>query len=345
MKGKWYSIQNKAGGETADIYIFDEIGTYGVTAQEFINDIKDLKGTSINLRINSLGGDVFDGMAMYNVIKRREAKTTVYIEGIAASIATIIALGADEVVMAENSLFMIHNAWGGTMGEAKDMRKTADTLDKISGELTDIYRKKTGLSYEALQEMMDEETWLNAEEAYELGFVDVISDSIKVAAKYDVSKFKNITEEEIQNKLNINIKNRKMTNELKEWFNNKVEEIVAAVKGDAKVSEDVVEETTVNVMLGDKEDIMNKMSDFETNNIELANKISSLEEELANAKGTNLTLTEEVEALNAKINKADAKGTEIVTEADPAVVENKKEDANAGFYNAMAQRIRNKFNN
>ena len=345
MKGKWYSIQNKAGGETADIYIFDEIGTYGVTAQEFINDIKDLKGTSINLRINSLGGDVFDGMAMYNVIKRREAKTTVYIEGIAASIATIIALGADEVVMAENSLFMIHNAWGGTMGEAKDMRKTADTLDKISGELTDIYRKKTGLSYEALQEMMDEETWLNAEEAYELGFVDVISDSIKVAAKYDVSKFKNITEEEIQNKLNINIKNRKMTNELKEWFNNKVEEIVTAVKGDVKVSKDVVEETTINVTLADNEDIMNKMSDFETNNIELKNKISSLEEELANAKGTNLTLTEEVEALNAKINKADAKGTEIVTEADPAVVENKKEDANAGFYNAIAERMRNKFNN
>ena len=345
MKGKWYSIQNKAGGETADIYIFDEIGTYGVTAQEFINDIKDLKGTSINLRINSLGGDVFDGMAMYNVIKRREAKTTVYIEGIAASIATIIALGADEVVMAENSLFMIHNAWGGTMGEAKDMRKTADTLDKISGELTDIYRKKTGLSYEALQEMMDQETWLNAEEAYELGFVDVISDSIKVAAKYDVSKFKNITEEEIQNKLNINIKNRKMTNELKEWFNNKVEEIVTAVKGDVKVSKDVVEETTINVTLADNEDIMNKMSDFETNNIELTNKISSLEEELANAKGTNLTLTEEVEALNAKINKADAKGTEIETDSDPVVVENKKEDANAGFYNAIAERMRNKFNN
>ena len=345
MKGKWYSIQNKAGGETADIYIFDEIGTYGVTAQEFINDIKDLKGTSINLRINSLGGDVFDGMAMYNVIKRREAKTTVYIEGIAASIATIIALGADEVVMAENSLFMIHNAWGGTMGEAKDMRKTADTLDKISGELTDIYRKKTGLSYEALQEMMDEETWLNAEEAYELGFVDVISDSIKVAAKYDVSKFKNITEEEIQNKLNINIKNRKMTNELKEWFNNKVEEIVTAVKGDVKVSKDVVEETTINVTLADNEDIMNKMSDFETNNIELTNKISSLEEELANAKGTNLTLTEEVEALNAKINKADAKGTEIETDSDPVVVENKKEDANAGFYNAMADRIKVKFSN
>ena len=344
MTEKWYNIQNKAG-ETADVYIFDEIGTYGITAQEFINDIKGLKDLPINLRINSLGGDVFDGMAMYNVIKRREAKTTVYIEGIAASIATIIALGADEVIMAENSLFMIHNAWGGTMGEAKDMRKTADTLDKISGELTDIYRKKTGLSYEALQEMMDEETWLNAEEAYEAGFVDVISDSIKVAAKYDVSKFKNITQEQIQNKLSININNKKMTNELKEWFNNKVEEIVTAVKGDVKVSKDIVEETTINVNLGDNDEIMNKISEFETNNIELSNKITSLEEELVNAKGTNETLTEEVEALNAKINKADATGTEIVTEADPAVVENKKEDANAGFYNAMAERVRIKFNN
>jgi ATP-dependent Clp endopeptidase proteolytic subunit ClpP len=344
MTEKWYNIQNKAG-ETADVYIFDEIGTYGITAQEFITDIKDLKDTPINLRINSLGGDVFDGMAMYNVIKRREAKTTVYIEGIAASIATIISLGADEVVMAENSLFMIHNAWGGTMGEAKDMRKTAETLEKITGELTDIYRKKTGLSYDALAEMMDEETWLNANEALEMGFIDTISDSIKVAAKYDVSKFKNITQEEIQNKLSININNKKMTNELKEWFNNKVEEIVTAVKGDVKVSADVAEQTAITVNLGDNDEIKNKISEFESSNIELSNKISLLEEELVASKGTNETLTQEVEALNAKINKADAKGTEIVTEADPVVVENKKEDANAGFYNAMADRLRNKFNN
>lgn len=110
---------------------------------------------------------------------------------------------------------MIHNALGGTMGNSKDMRKSADTLDKISNELTEIYVKKTGLAYNRVTEMMDEETWLSAEEAYDLGFVDTISDAIKVAAKYDVSKFKNITNEEIKNKFNINIKNRKMTNELK----------------------------------------------------------------------------------------------------------------------------------
>ena len=284
-------------------------------------------------------------MAMYNVIKRRKYNTTVYIEGIAASIATIIALGADEVVMAENSLFMIHNAWGGTMGESKDMRKTADTLDKITSELTDIYRKKTGLSYDALAQMMDEETWLNANEAFELGFIDTISDSIKVAAKYDVSKFKNITQEEIQNKLSININNKKMTNELKEWFSSKVEEIVTSVKGSVKVSDDVAEQTTITVNLGDNEEIMNKISEFETGNIELSNKISLLEEELVASKGTNETLTVEVEALNAKINKADAKGTEIVTEGDPVVVENKTEDANAGFYAVMADKVKMKFNN
>ena len=344
MNEKWYNIQNKAG-ETADIYIFDEIGTYGVTAQDFISEIKGLKDMPINLRINSLGGDVFDGMAMYNVIKRREAKTTVYIEGIAASIATIIALGADEVIMAENSLFMIHNAWGGTSGEAKDMRKTAETLDKITSELTDIYVKKTGLSYDALAEMMDEESWLNAQEAFDLGFIDTISDSIKVAAKYDVSKFKNITQEEIKNKLSININNKKMTNELKDWFNSKVEEIVASVKGEVKVSADVAEQTAITVNLGDNEEITNKISEFEAKNIELSNKISLLEEELVSAKGNNETLTVEVEGLNAKINKADAKGTELETSSDPAIVENKKVDVNADFYNVLASKIRSKFNN
>ena len=344
MNEKWYNIQNKAG-ETADIYIFDEIGTYGVTAQDFISEIKGLKDMPINLRINSLGGDVFDGMAMYNVIKRRESKTTVYIEGIAASIATIIALGADEVIMAENSLFMIHNAWGGTSGEAKDMRKTAETLDKITSELTDIYVKKTGLSYDTLAQMMDEESWLNAEEAFRLGFIDTISDSIKVAAKYDVSKFKNITQEEIKNKLSININNKKMTNELKDWFNSKVEEIVTAVKGEVKVSADVAEQTAITVNLGDNEEITNKISEFEAKNIELSNKISLLEEDLVSAKGNNETLTVEVEGLNAKINKADAKGTELETSGDPAIVENKVVDGNSAFYAAMASRIRSKFNN
>ena len=344
MNEKWYNIQNKAGSAT-DVYIFDEIGMWGITAQNFITDIKDLKDTPINLRINSLGGDVFDGLAIYNIIKKRTAKTTVYIEGIAASIATIIALGADEVVMSENSLFMIHNASGGAMGESKDLQKTADILVKITEQLSVVYQAKTGLSQEAILDMMDEETWLSATEALELGFIDTISDAIKVAAKYDVSKFKNITQEEIKNKLSININNKKMTNELKDWFNSKVEEIVTAVKGEVKVSADVAEQTAITVNLGDNEEITNKISEFEAKNIELSNKMSLLEEELVSAKGNNETLTVEVEGLNAKINKADAKGTELETSSDPAIVENKVVDGNSAFYAAMASRIRSKFNN
>jgi|TARA_B100001758_G_scaffold12247_1_gene9025 ATP-dependent Clp endopeptidase proteolytic subunit ClpP len=343
MNNKWYNIQGKATDAVAEIYIFDEIGAYGITAQDFIAEMKEYKDTPVNLRINCIGGDVFDGMAMYNIIKKREAKTTAYIEGIAASMGSVIALAADEVVMAENSLFMIHNAWGGAMGEAEDMRKTASVLEKISGEIANIYKRKTRLSLDRITDMMDEETWLNAEEAYELGFIDSISDSIKVAAKYDVSKFKNITTEQIHNKLNINVNNKKMTEELKNWFNNKVDEIVNSVKGAENTSEDVV--TEVNVMLSDNEEISNKLSSFEASVTDLNSKIVSLEEDLTSAKGENETLSTEIERLNALLNKADAKGTEVVTEGDPAVVENKTVDGNASFYNALADRVRAKFNN
>jgi ATP-dependent Clp endopeptidase proteolytic subunit ClpP len=343
MNNKWYNIQGKATDAVAEIYIFDEIGAYGITAQDFIAEMKEYKDTPVNLRINCIGGDVFDGMAMYNIIKKREAKTTAYIEGIAASMGSVIALAADEVVMAENSLFMIHNAWGGAMGGAEDMRKTASVLEKISNEIANIYKRKTRLSLDRITDMMDEETWLNAEEAYELGFVDSISDSIKVAAKYDVSKFKNITTEQIHNKLNINVNNKKMTEELKNWFNNKVDEIVNSVKGAENTSEDVV--TEVNVMLSDNEEISNKLSSFEASVTDLNSKIVSLEEDLTSAKGENETLSTEIERLNALLNKADAKGTEVVTEGDPAVVENKTVDGNASFYNALADRVRAKFNN
>jgi len=343
MNKKWFNIQGKATDAVAEVYIFDEIGAYGITAQDFISEMKEYKDTPVNLRINCIGGDVFDGMAMYNILKKREAKTTAYIEGIAASMGSVIALAADEVIMAENSLFMIHNAWGGAMGEAEDMRKTASILEKISGEIANIYERKTRLSLNRIVEMMDKETWLNAAEAYELGFIDLISDSIKVAAKYDVSKFKNITTEQIHNKLNINVNNKKMTEELKNWFNNKVDEIVNSVKGADNKSEDVV--TEVNVMLSDNEEISNKLSSFEASVTDLNGKIVSLEEELTSTKGENETLSTEIERLNALLNKADAKGTEVVTDGDPAVVENKTVDANANFYNAMADRVRAKFNN
>ena len=332
MKENWYNIQSKTSNKVVDVYIFDEIGAFGMNAQSFIDEIKGFKNTPLNLHINCVGGDVFEGMAIYNVLKKRTAETTVYIEGIAASMGSVVALAADKVVMAENSLFMIHNAWGGAMGEAKELKKTANLLEKISNEIADIYIKKTNLPYDKVKEMMDEETWLNADEAFELGFVDSISDAIKVAAKYDVSKFKNITNEEIKSKLNINLKSKNMTEELKNWFNSKIEDIITRVKSDDSNVEVGESTTEVEVTISDEAEILNKFSELEGNAATLSGSVTDLE-------GEKETLTEEVERLTALLSKANARGTEISTDGDPAVVKTEVEEKEDAFWNGLVGKM------
>ena len=331
MQKEWYNIKNKSS-EVADVYLFNDIGTFGVTAQNFIDEIKEYEDTELNIHINSLGGEVFEGMAIYSIIQRRKAKTTVYIEGIAASIASVIALAADEVIMSENSLLMIHNAWGGTQGEAKDMRKQAEILDKITNEIAEVYVKKSGIPYNEVIRMMDEETWLTAEEAVALGLVDSISEPIKVAAKYDVSKYKNITNKKVEQILSLTKKREiKMTEELKTWFNSKVEEIIAKVKDSKDV--ETVESVNVEVKLADNEEIMNKFSDLDGTISKLNNSIGELE-------GEKETLIAEVERMNALLSKADAKGTDVSTDGDPSVVENKVVDVNASFFDNLVGMIK-----
>ena len=332
MRKNWYDIQSKVSNDIVDVYIFDEIGTFGINAQSFIDEIKGFKNTPLNLHINCVGGDVFEGMAIYNVLKKRTAETTVYIEGIAASMGSVVALAADNVVMAENSLFMIHNAWGGAMGEAKELKKTANLLEKISNEIADIYIKKTNLPYDKVKEMMDEETWLNADEALELGFVDSISDAIKVAAKYDVSKFKNITNEEIKSKLNINLKSKNMTEELKNWFNSKIEDIITRVKSDDSNVEVGESTTEGEVTISEEAEILNKFSELEGNAATLSGTIIDLE-------GAKETLTEEVERLTALLSKANARGTEISTDGDPAVVKTEVEEKEDAFWNGLVGKM------
>ena len=329
MNRKWYEINN--GVDVTDVYLFNDIGTFGVSAQSFVEEIKEYEEKELAIHINSLGGEVFDGMAIYSIIQRRKAKTTVYIEGIAASIASVIALAADEVIMSENSLLMIHNAWGGSSGDASEMRKQADVLDKISNEIAEIYVKKTHLPYDEIIRMMGEETWLTAEEAVAMGFVDSISEPIKVAAKYDVSKFKNITMEKVEKTLNINNKKKiKMTEELKSWFNSKVDDIIAKVKNSDV--EQSVESVDVNITLADNEEMIGKLSEFEATVSELNNSITDLE-------GEKETLTEEVGRLSALVNKANAKGSEITTDGDPNVREEKVVDANEAGLNALLAKL------
>jgi len=334
MNRKWYEINNSV--DVTDVYLFNDIGTFGISAQSFVEEIKEYEEKELAIHINSLGGEVFDGMAIYSIIQRRKAKTTVYIEGIAASIASVIALAADEVIMSENSLLMIHNAWGGSSGDASEMRKQADVLDKISNEIAEIYVKKTHLPYDEIIRMMGEETWLTAEEAVAMGFVDSISEPIKVAAKYDVSKFKNITMEKVEKTLNINNKKKiKMTEELKSWFNSKVDDIIAKVK--TSDVEQSVESVDVNITLADNEEIKNKLSEFEATVTELNNSITDL-------VGEKETLTEEVGRLSALIAKAEAVGTEVVTDGDPAVITKEEVlDDNAVFFSNIANVLKHPF--
>lgn len=180
----WFSITNKSE-EESEITIYDEIGMWGITAKDFLKELKSVGDRKIVLRINSPGGEVFDGLAIYNRLREHKSGVEVRIDGIAASMASVIAMCGAPVKMAENALMMIHNPAGICMGDADDMRDLADMLDKVKGTLTGAYEKKSGKSSADIIKMMDEETWLDATEARALGFCDEITDGNKIAAKFE----------------------------------------------------------------------------------------------------------------------------------------------------------------
>lgn len=183
---KWYEIKNYA--DKAEILIYDQIGSgfwsSGIEAKDLVKEIADIKASQIDIRINSPGGSVFDGIAIYNAIKRHPAKKTTYNDGLAASIASVIFLAGDKKVSAENAMTMIHNPFGMVMGDAAEMRKMADVLDKLKESIVMAYQKSTMLTDEELKAAMDAETWYTATEAKDIGFVDEItgeSDSSAIA--------------------------------------------------------------------------------------------------------------------------------------------------------------------
>jgi len=177
---KWYEI--KAKSDVSEIWLYDEIGIWGIGAKEFIVELNAIKSPKIDMHINSPGGEVFDGAAMYNAIKRHPAMVTTYIDGIAASIASVIALAGEQIVMAENAMYMMHNPSGLVMGNAEDMRKTADILDKIRDTMIGAYIGKSGKGEDEVRAMLDAETWMDADEAHAAGFVDSIGDKMDMAA-------------------------------------------------------------------------------------------------------------------------------------------------------------------
>jgi len=194
---KWFEIQNKAAEPAAEILIYEQIGKDwfsddGIGAKDFADALAEIpKDRPLTVGINSPGGNVWDGLAIYHLLKARGDKVTTRIDGIAASIASVIALAGSKVLMPENALMMIHRAWGVLQGNAADMTKMASDLEKHDDVIAGIYSAKNGKSKEANLAAMDSETWFNGTEARAFGLVDATTPQVKMAASFDLSRFKN----------------------------------------------------------------------------------------------------------------------------------------------------------
>jgi len=189
-----------AAKDTATVYLYGPIGASwwddsGISANQFRKDLDSMGASirNIDIRINSEGGDVFDGQAIYTLLTAHKARKTVYIDALAASAASFIAMAGDEIVISESAFVMIHNAHGACFGGAGEMRKTADLLDMTNGAIQSIYVSRTKQSAADLKKWMDDETWMTAAEAVERGFADRVVENMKVAASVrDPSKFKHL---------------------------------------------------------------------------------------------------------------------------------------------------------
>lgn len=191
---QWFTFKNEAG-QTPELFIFDDIDDWwGVSAQSIIEQIRDIDAADINVRINSRGGMVFEGIAIYNVLRLHKANIHVSIEGLAASIASVIAMAGDTVTMAENAMMMIHNPYGWANGDAEALRKTADVMDKITDSIAVSYTARTGKTIDELKTLMNDETWFTAAEALEMGLVDQVEAPVQAAACFDLTGFKNTPE-------------------------------------------------------------------------------------------------------------------------------------------------------
>lgn len=182
---KWLEFKNSTANKPAEILIYGEIGDYwdGLDATSLAQSIKQAAGDTINVRLNTPGGSVFAAQAFYSLLRASGKTINMFIDGICASAGTIISSAGDHVYMPENTLFMIHNPMTSLYGaNADEMRETADILDKVQATIIAAYQKKTGQSEEKLKELMSKDTYLTAQEAKDLGFIDEITEPFAVAA-------------------------------------------------------------------------------------------------------------------------------------------------------------------
>jgi ATP-dependent protease ClpP protease subunit len=193
-RNDWYRISNAAPGVPAQVMIYDEIGWFGVTAQDFVNDLAGVKG-DIEVHLNCPGGDVFDGVAIYNALKPRNPR--VVVDGLAASAASFIAQAAapGELHIAKNATLMIHDAFSMGIGNAADLRELADLLDQQSDNIASIYAERSGMPVAHWRDAMRGESWYVGQAAVDAGLADALAgepaQAARLAAVFDLSVFRN----------------------------------------------------------------------------------------------------------------------------------------------------------
>lgn len=198
---RWYQIKNSAPDDDgrAEILLYGEIDSYfGVDAADFIRDLATVDAPEVLVRINSPGGDIFDGVAILNALRGHDARIIVQVDSLAASAASVIAMAGDEIIMNANAQLMLHNAWALVVGSSVDMQRAADMLERQNDNIADIYASRAGGTVADWRAVMDDETWMNAEEAVDAGLADSITTldpkaataAARAAASFDRSRFR-----------------------------------------------------------------------------------------------------------------------------------------------------------
>lgn len=190
-KADWYKIEALSEDST-EVMIYDVIGWPFNDAGEIIRALAGINTKSLTVRINSPGGDVFDAMAIFNALQSHKSKIVTKIESLAASAASFIALAGKEVQAYQNAMVMIHDPWVLAAGNQYDLRETADILEKISGNMVDIYSQNSNVGKKEIRDMLKAESWFTAKEAKEKGFVDTIIDGKAAKAQFDLSMFAHV---------------------------------------------------------------------------------------------------------------------------------------------------------
>ena len=227
---QWFNIDTS--GEEADVYIYDQIGMDwwgdGLSPQAFILAVNNLDASVINVRINSPGGYVDDGFAIYNFLNQLDKEVNTFNDGIAASIASVIFMAGDKRYTAENASLMIHDPWSIIAGNSTDMRKEAETLDTLKSQIAGVYASRSGLDTDEIGRLMLDETWITGESAVVDGWADEIIENKKAAAcAFDLGIFDNIPEN-IKNLSNAN-KKRNLEASLRDagWSRNEAKRLAA----------------------------------------------------------------------------------------------------------------------